>query len=125
MPSLYEILHDFSDIKIQFSFLTSALLKTGQHQAETGIDLTQNKTEIYYFKSSQVTEKNSTDWVAIFAKFTAHNMMNQAAVEALYSATFAEDYLDVVENLPNELQRHLSRLREHDLAQYREAIQKK
>ena len=31
-------------------------------------------------------------------------MMNQAAVEALYSATFAEDYLDVVENLPNELQ---------------------
>ena len=47
-------------------------------------------------------------------------MMNQAAVEALYSATFAEDYLDVVENLPNELQRHLSRLREHDLAQYRD-----
>ena len=46
--------------------------------------------------------------------------MNQAAVEALYSATFAEDYLDVVENLPNELQRHLSRLREHDLAQYRD-----
>ena len=55
-----------------------------------------------------------------FAKFTAHSMMNQAAVEALYSATFAEDYLDVVENLPNELQRHLSRLREHDLAQYRD-----
>jgi len=47
-------------------------------------------------------------------------MMNQAAVEALYSATFAEDYLDVVENMPNEMQRHLSRLREADLAQYRE-----
>ena len=57
---------------------------------------------------------------SLFAKFTAHSMMNQAAVEALYSATFAEDYLDVVENLPNELQRHLSRLREHDLAQYRD-----
>ncbi len=46
-------------------------------------------------------------------------MTNQAAVEALYSATFAEDYLDTVEDLPNDLQRHLSRLREHDLTQYR------
>ncbi len=42
-------------------------------------------------------------------------MQNQAAVEALYSATMVEDYLDVVENLPNELQRHLSVLRELDL----------
>ncbi len=42
-------------------------------------------------------------------------MQNQAAVEALYSATMVEDYLDVVENLPNELQRHLSALRELDL----------
>jgi hypothetical protein len=38
-------------------------------------------------------------------------MQNQAAVEALYSATFVEDYLDCVENLPNDLQRHLSRNR--------------
>lgn len=45
-------------------------------------------------------------------------MQNQAAVEALYSATFVEDYLDCVENLPNDLQRHLSRLREFDLVQY-------
>ena len=45
-------------------------------------------------------------------------MQNQAAVEALYSATFVEDYLDCVENLPNDLQRHLSRLREFDLTQY-------
>ena len=45
-------------------------------------------------------------------------MQNQAAVEALYSATFVEDYLDCVENLPNDLQRHLSRLREFDLIQY-------
>ena len=45
-------------------------------------------------------------------------MQNQAAVEALYSATFVEDYLDCVENLPNDLQRHLSRLREFDLRQY-------
>ena len=67
-------------------------------------------------------------------------MQNAAAVEALYSATFVEvrerlalqakdllrlntifltqDYLDCVENLPNDLQRHLSRLREFDLTQY-------
>ncbi len=42
-------------------------------------------------------------------------MQNQAAVEALYSATMVEDYLDVVENLPNELQRHISVLRELDM----------
>jgi len=49
-------------------------------------------------------------------------MQNQAAVEALYSATFVEDYLDCVENLPNDLQRHLSRLREFDLIQYSEFL---
>jgi len=49
-------------------------------------------------------------------------MQNQAAVEALYSATFVEDYLDCVENLPNDLQRHLSRLREFDLRQYTELL---
>jgi inhibitor-of-growth protein 1 len=49
-------------------------------------------------------------------------MQNQAAVEALYSATFVEDYLDCVENLPNDLQRHLSRLREFDLTQYSEFL---
>ena len=51
-------------------------------------------------------------------KILYEKMQNQAAVEALYSATFVEDYLDCVENLPNDLQRHLSRLREFDLIQY-------
>ena len=51
-------------------------------------------------------------------------MQNQAAVEALYSATFVEDYLDCVENLPNDLQRHLSRLREFDLIQYSVSVRK-
>ena len=46
-------------------------------------------------------------------------MQNQAAVEALYSATLVEDYLDVVENLPNDLQRLLSSLRELDLILHR------
>lgn len=41
-------------------------------------------------------------------------MLNQAVVEALYSATYIENYLDCVENLPNDLQRHVSRLRELD-----------
>lgn len=41
-------------------------------------------------------------------------MLNQAVVEALYSATFIENYLDCVENLPNDIQRHVSRLRELD-----------
>ena len=52
----------------------------------------------------------------------SRSMQNQAAVEALYSATFVEDYLDCVENLPNDLQRHLSRLREFDLTQYTEFL---
>ncbi|XP_011303697.1 inhibitor of growth protein 1 [Fopius arisanus] len=41
-------------------------------------------------------------------------MLNQAVVEALYSATYIENYLDCVENLPNDIQRYVSRLRELD-----------
>lgn len=41
-------------------------------------------------------------------------MLNQAAAEALYSATYVENYLDCLENLPDDLQRQLSRLRELD-----------
>ena len=47
-------------------------------------------------------------------------MQNQAAVEALYSATFVEDYLDYVENVPDDLQRHHSRLRELDMSQHQD-----
>ncbi|XP_066155909.1 inhibitor of growth protein 1 [Euwallacea fornicatus] len=35
--------------------------------------------------------------------------------EALYSATYVENYLDCVENFPNELQRLISRMRELDV----------
>lgn len=42
-------------------------------------------------------------------------MLNQVAVEALYSATYLENYLDSVENLPNDLQRHISRMRQLDV----------
>lgn len=41
-------------------------------------------------------------------------MINQVS-EALYSATYVENYLDYVENLPNDVQRHLSRIREIDV----------
>ncbi|XP_039289458.1 inhibitor of growth protein 1 [Nilaparvata lugens] len=43
-------------------------------------------------------------------------MINQAGVEALYSATYVENYLDCVENLPDDLQRQLSRMRELDIS---------
>lgn len=42
-------------------------------------------------------------------------MLNQVAVEALYSATYVENYLDSVENLPGDVQRHMSRIRELDV----------
>ena len=47
-----------------------------------------------------------------------HKMQNQAAVEALYSATFVEDYLDYVENVPDDIQRIHTRLRELDMKQH-------
>ncbi|XP_050354837.1 inhibitor of growth protein 2 [Nymphalis io] len=48
-------------------------------------------------------------------------MLNQTSTEALLSATYVENYLDCVENLPNDLQRHLSRMRELDVT-YRECL---
>ena len=41
-------------------------------------------------------------------------ILNQAAVEALCSATYLEHYLDSMENLPNDLQRIISEMRELD-----------
>lgn len=42
-------------------------------------------------------------------------MLNQVSVEAVYSATYVENYLDFVENFPDELQRLISRMRELDV----------
>ncbi|XP_065087017.1 inhibitor of growth protein 1 [Ochlerotatus camptorhynchus] len=42
-------------------------------------------------------------------------MISQVAGEASYSATYVENYLDSVENLPDDVQRHLSRIREIDV----------
>ena len=41
-------------------------------------------------------------------------MLNQAAVEALCSATYLENYLDCMDNLPDDLQWSVSSLRELD-----------
>ena len=46
----------------------------------------------------------------------------QAAVEAVYSTTYVEDYLDAVVDLPDDLQKHLSRLREYDAECNRKTI---
>lgn len=49
-------------------------------------------------------------------------MQNQAAVEALYSATFVEDYLDYVENVPDDIQRIHTRFRELDMIQHQDVL---
>lgn len=41
--------------------------------------------------------------------------------EALYSATYVDNYIDSVENLPDDVQRHLSRIRDIDV-QYRNLL---
>lgn len=50
-----------------------------------------------------------------FSCLVLRKMLNQVAVEALYSATYLENYLDSVENLPNDLGRHISRMRQLDV----------
>jgi len=55
-------------------------------------------------------------------------MLNQVSSEAVFSATYVENYLDCVENLPNEVQRLISRMRELDvnyLAHVRDANNQK
>lgn len=42
-------------------------------------------------------------------------MLNQAVLEAMYSVPYVETYLDVVENLPDEIQRYLTKIRELDV----------
>lgn len=50
-------------------------------------------------------------------------MLNQTAVEALWcSASYVEDYFDCVENLPDDLQRYITQMREFDV-KYQEILQ--
>lgn len=41
-------------------------------------------------------------------------MLSHAVVEALYYANYVNNYLDCIENFPNDVQRFVSRLRELD-----------
>ncbi|OWF53902.1 Inhibitor of growth protein 1 [Mizuhopecten yessoensis] len=50
------------------------------------------------------------------------SMLNQAAVEALCSATYLENYFDTMENLPDDLQKIVTQLRELDI-QCRDILQ--
>lgn len=52
-------------------------------------------------------------------KSKAFTMQNAAAVEALYSASYAENFLECMENLPNDLQKNISKLREYDFLLHR------
>lgn len=49
----------------------------------------------------------------------SHEMLNQMASKSsdpkMFSANYVENYLDSVENLPNDVQRYLTRIREIDL----------
>ncbi|KAL3880450.1 hypothetical protein ACJMK2_032687 [Sinanodonta woodiana] len=50
------------------------------------------------------------------------SVLNHAAVEALCSATYLENYLETMENLPDDLQRVITQLRELDI-QCRDVLQ--
>jgi len=43
------------------------------------------------------------------------SILNQAAVEALCSATYLENYMETMDNLPDDLQRIVTQLRELDI----------
>lgn len=47
--------------------------------------------------------------------FSNMSILNQAAVEALCSATYLENYLETMDNLPDDLQRIVTQLRELDI----------
>ena len=50
-----------------------------------------------------------------FKDMSMLNLSNQAAVEALCSGTYLENYLDTIESLPDDLQRNVTLLRELDI----------
>lgn len=53
-----------------------------------------------------VNQKSETD---------SSKMINHAAIEAMNSAVYIENYMDFVENVPDDIQRNITQLRELDL----------
>lgn len=64
-------------------------------------------------EAAKITSKEGNSWDAV---------LNQAAVEAMLSASYVEHYLECIENLPDDVQRNITQLRELDL-QYQEILQ--
>ncbi|GIY99997.1 inhibitor of growth protein 2 [Caerostris extrusa] len=56
------------------------------------------------------------------AESDSNKILNQGALEAGYSAIYIEDYMDFINDVPDEIQRNLTQLRELDL-QYQEILQ--
>lgn len=42
-------------------------------------------------------------------------MLNHSDVDSIYIATYVQNYLDTIENLPDDVSRQLSRMRELDI----------
>lgn len=45
----------------------------------------------------------------------SNKMINQAALEAMYSGIYIEDYMDFIDNVPDDIQRNITQLRELDV----------
>ncbi|GBM00126.1 Inhibitor of growth protein 1 [Araneus ventricosus] len=56
------------------------------------------------------------------SELDSNKMLNQAALEAMYSAIYIEDYMDFIDNVPDDIQRNITQLRELDL-RYQEILQ--
>ncbi|XP_054719670.1 inhibitor of growth protein 1-like [Uloborus diversus] len=52
----------------------------------------------------------------------SNKLLNHAALEAINSAVYMEDYMDFVENIPDDIQRNITQLRQIDL-EYQEILQ--
>lgn len=75
-------------------------------------------TKYFFFsvinkKAVKITSKEGNSWDAV---------LNQAAIEAMLSASYVDHYLECVENLPDDVQRNITQIRELDL-KYQEILQ--
>ncbi|KAG8184146.1 hypothetical protein JTE90_010188 [Oedothorax gibbosus] len=52
----------------------------------------------------------------------SNKMINQAALEAMYSGIYIEDYMDFIDNVPDDIQRNITQLRELDV-RYQELLE--
>ena len=90
------------------------------------VELCVNTTNTHPDRGSHSTERRGktncvyTTYINVWAYFRGRkriimSILNQAAVEALCSATYLENYLETMDNLPDDLQRIVTQLRELDI----------